>query len=206
MAREYSRRAADDRELMAIFERTYGPVKQNPLTAPGAIRRKRPERTGFEPVQKEVRKVETSGNRRRFVLVDGYNLIHAWPELAELAKTDFGASRDRLIEILCNYQGFTQAQVIVVFDAYRVRGGTGSRERVRNIDVIYTKEAETADMYIERVTHEIAKENDVRVVTSDGLEQMIILGHGATRTSSREFVEEIRLIDQAIRDVMNTVN
>ncbi|MDY5422908.1 translation factor GTPase family protein [Hornefia butyriciproducens] len=206
MAREYSRRAADDRELMAIFERTYGPVKQNPLTAPGATRRKRPERTGFEPVQKEVRKVKTSGNRRRFVLVDGYNLIHAWPELAELAKTDFGASRDRLIEILCNYQGFTQAQVIVVFDAYRVRGGTGSRERVRNIDVIYTKEAETADMYIERVTHEIAKENDVRVVTSDGLEQMIILGHGATRTSSREFVEEIRLIDQAIRDVMNTVN
>lgn len=206
-ARQYRAELVSDKELMAIFERTYGPVKSNPLTAPGRnVHKKppakRPARTGFEPVPKEVRKGRVTPARDQYVLIDGYNLIHAWEELDQLAKTDFGSARERLVDILCNYRGFTRANVIVVFDAYKVKGGVGSKERIRNIDVIYTKEAETADMYIERVTHEIARKHDVRVVTSDGLEQLIILGHGAVRTSSREFVREVQEIEAAIRQVL----
>ena len=104
------------------------------------------------------------------------------------------------MDILCNYRGFTEYEVIVVFDAYKVKGGVGSQERIRNVDVVYTREAETADMYIEKVTHEIARKHDVRVVTSDGLEQLIILGHGALRISSREFIEEVHRIEDAIRE------
>ena len=118
---------------------------------------------------------------------------------------DFGAARDQLVDILCNYQGFTQQEVIVVFDAYKVKGGVGSHQKIRNIYVVYTREAETADMYIEKVTHEIAKKHRVRVVTSDGLEQLIILGHGAVRTSSREFVEEIEYVEDAVLQAIRNI-
>ena len=101
---------------------------------------------------------------------------------------------------MCNYQGFTQEAVIVVFDAYKVKGNHGSTEKVRGVSVVYTKEAETADMYIEKVTHEIAKKHLVRVVTSDALEQMIILGHGALRISAREFRSEMDKVESAIRE------
>ena len=140
------------------------------------------------------------------MLIDGYNLIHAWKELDQLAQKDFSAARERLIDILCNYQGFTQYEVILVFDAYKVKGGIGSQEKVRNINVVYTKEAETADMYIEKVTHEIARKYDTRVVTSDGMEQLIILGHGALRISSREFVEDVLDIDDAIAEAIEERN
>ncbi len=136
-------------------------------------------------------------------MIDGYNLIHAWDELDDLAKMNFASARERLIDILCNYQGFTEYVVIVVFDAYKVKGGIESSTKVRNINVVYTKEAETADMYIERVTHQMAGKKKVRVVTSDGLEQLIIMGHGALRTSSREFVEEIRKVEKAIYDAFS---
>ena len=134
--------------------------------------------------------------------MDGYNVMNSWPELKELAKTDYGAARDQLIDILRNYQGFTGEKVTVVFDAYRVEGGSGSLTKIPNIEVVYTKENETADSYIEKVTLRLAKKHKVRVVTSDDLVQKIAFGHGALRCSSREFREEVKQIEEAIRRVI----
>jgi ribosomal protection tetracycline resistance protein len=195
-ARDYGRTIATDKELMDIFERTYGPVKSRHFDKPAArVRVMPPER-----YRGRERAADRSG--RTFVLVDGYNLIHAWDEMEQLAARDFGAAREKLIDRLCNYQGFTRYEVIVVFDAYKVKGGIGSSEKFRNINVVYTKEAETADMYIEKTTHEMARKHTVRVVTSDGLEQLIIMGHGALRTSSREFVNEMKKVEEAILSVI----
>ncbi|MBQ9632277.1 MAG: NYN domain-containing protein, partial [Lachnospiraceae bacterium] len=135
------------------------------------------------------------------LLVDGYNVIHAWKELTTLAEAYLAAARGRLADILCNYQGFTGLETILVFDAYKVKGGLGSVNRYHNIYIIYTKEAETADAYIEKATHEIAAEHDVTVVTSDGLVQLIVLGAGAVRMSSAELFEEVsRVADEGISD------
>ena len=140
-----------------------------------------------------------------YLLVDGYNIIFAWEELAELAKTDLDAARHRLIQILCNYQGYRRCELILVFDAYKVKGNPGNIERQHGIHVVYTKEAETADMYIEKVTHTLAKEHRVRVATSDGLEQIIILGHGAVRVPARQFREEVEQVERAIREILESL-
>ncbi|MDY3257720.1 MAG: NYN domain-containing protein, partial [Ruminococcus callidus] len=134
------------------------------------------------------------------ILVDGYNVIHAWKELNDISVSNFGAARDRLLEILSNYQAYRKCLLIVVFDAYKVKGGKGSKSKYDNIYVVFTKEAETADMYIEKTTHEISKNYRVRVATSDGLEQIIILGRGAARISAREFEKEVNMVTQEIRD------
>ena len=131
--------------------------------------------------------------------MDGYNIIFAWDELNALAKESLDAARHRLMDILCNYQGFKKCVLILVFDAYRVPGSPGSIEQYHNIHVVYTKEAETADMFIERVTHEIGRNRRVRVATSDGMEQVIILGHGALRVSARMFHEEVQDVEKEIR-------
>lgn len=131
--------------------------------------------------------------------MDGYNIIFAWDELNALSKESLDAARHRLMDILCNYQGFKKCVLILVFDAYRVPGSPGSIEQYHNIHVVYTKEAETADMFIERVTHEIGKNRRVRVATSDGMEQVIILGHGALRVSARMFHEEVQDVEKEIR-------
>ena len=123
--------------------------------------------------------------------MDGYNIIHAWDELKELARADLSAARKALMDILSNYQGFRKCEVIVVFDAYKVKGNPGSVSKYHNIHVVYTKEAETADNYIEKVTYELGRKYQVRVATSDGVEQLIILGHGALRVSARMFRMEI---------------
>ena len=128
--------------------------------------------------------------------MDGYNIIFAWDELTALARTDVSAARQALEDILSNYQGIRKCVVILVFDAYKVKGNPGSVEKKDNIYVVYTKEAETADAYIEKATYDLGKNHRVRVATSDGLEQMIILGHGALRLSARTFKAEI---EQAIR-------
>ena len=138
------------------------------------------------------------------MLVDGYNIIFAWDELKELAKDNLNMARDRLIDILCNYQGFKQCNLILVFDAYKVKGNVGSAEKIDNINVVYTKEAETADMYIEKITHEIGKKHRVRVATSDNLEQIIILGNGATRLSANELLQEVKLAEKTIMDIINS--
>jgi predicted RNA-binding protein with PIN domain len=130
--------------------------------------------------------------------VDGYNVIFSWNRLHKMAEDDIAAAREMLVNILCNYQGFKKCEVILVFDAYKVKG-TREVEQVHGISIVYTKEAETADMYIEKVSHQLAKKHRVRVVTSDALEQLIILGGGALRVSSREFEAEVREAEAEIR-------
>ncbi|MDE7297386.1 MAG: NYN domain-containing protein [Lachnospiraceae bacterium] len=135
-----------------------------------------------------------SGDLPEYLLVDGYNVIFAWEELAELARENLDSARQRLMDILCNYQGFVQCRLILVFDAYRVRGGRGEVQQYHNIHVVYTREAETADMYIEKVSHELGRKYRVTVATSDALEQLIVIGQGAVRISSRELKEEVELV------------
>ena len=188
-AMAYRATLEEDAELLKIFERTYGPIKRDPLAA-------------FRPVQKRERPdfaAEQWETAPEYLLVDGYNIIFAWDELNALSKESLDAARHKLMDILCNYQGFQKCVLILVFDAYRVPGSPGSIEQYHNIHVVYTKEAETADMFIERVTHEIGRNRRVRVATSDGMEQIIILGHGALRVSARMFHEEVQNVEKQIR-------
>ena len=187
-----------DKELMRIFEMTYGPIKRKSGEAMHT-----PRSAGSERIKPP--KAVPLPEGPEYLLVDGYNIIFAWEELAELARTDLDAARHRLIQILCNYQGYRRCELILVFDAYKVKGNPGSIERQHGIHVVYTKEAETADMYIEKVTHTLAKEHRVRVATSDGLEQIIILGHGAVRVPARQFREEVEQVVQAIREILESL-
>ena len=134
--------------------------------------------------------------------MDGYNVIFAWEELERLARQDVAAARGALEDILSNYQGFRRCVVILVFDAYKVKGNPGSVERRNGIYVVYTKEAETADAYIEKTTYEIAREHRVRVVTSDGAEQLIILGHGALRLPAASFRREVEEAEGEISAIL----
>ena len=136
-------------------------------------------------------------------MVDGYNVIFAWDDLHALADENIEAARRALMDALCNYRGFKPCRVILVFDAYKVRGGQGAVEQYYNIDVVYTREAETADMYIEKVTYEIGRHHRVRVVTSDGAEQLIILGHGALRISARAFRAELDEVNRQIAEYID---
>ena len=191
-AAAYRATLEEDEELLKIFERTYGPIKRDPLAA-------------FRPVQKRERPdfaAEQWTIAPEYLLVDGYNIIFAWEELNALSKQSLDAARKKLADILCNYQGFKKCVVILVFDAYRVPGSPGSIEQYHNIHIVYTKEAETADMFIEHVTHEIGKDRRVRVATSDGMEQIIILGHGALRVSARMFHEEVQQVEKEIKQLI----
>ena len=136
--------------------------------------------------------------RKKYVLVDGYNVIFAWKELDELSRSNLESARTKLMDILCNYQGYTGVELILVFDAYKVKGNPGEVFDYHNIHVVYTKEAQTADAYIERTTHVIANSQnaDVTVVSSDGLVQMIVVGEGARRISSREFEGVIKRVNE----------
>ena len=188
-AMAYRATLEEDAELLKIFERTYGPIKRDPLAAFRPTQKR--ERPDFDAQQWEI--------LPEYLLVDGYNIIFAWDELNALAKDSLEAARHKLMDILCNYQGYQKCVLILVFDAYRVPGSPGAIEQYHNIHVVYTKEAETADMFIERVTHEIGKSRRVRVATSDGMEQVIILGHGALRVSARMFHEEVQNVEKQIR-------
>ncbi|MEG2164871.1 MAG: TetM/TetW/TetO/TetS family tetracycline resistance ribosomal protection protein [Ruthenibacterium sp.] len=179
----------EDRELLAIYERTYGPVHRDVKNV-------------FRPPQKEPPQINTPAPQfagREYLLVDGYNIIFAWDELAVLAQENLDAARQNLIQRLCNYQGYHPCELILVFDAYKLKGNVGAVEKIHNISVVYTKEAETADMYIEKATQTLGQNRYVRVATSDGIEQMIILGHGALRVSARAFHAEVLAVEQAIR-------
>lgn len=195
-----------DKELMQIFEQTYGPVKgrsnnpnQNHFTFT-----KSSENQSENKKHNSVRTPKYSGTE--YLLVDGYNVIFAWDSLKALAKDNVDGARNTLINILCNYQGYKKCEVILVFDAYKVKGNTGDVEKIDNINVVYTKEAETADMYIEKVSHKLAKNNKVRVVTSDALEQLIILEGGALRVSSKEFFYEIKQAEDDIRNIISQIH
>lgn len=190
-----------DKELLAIFERTYGPIRRRGeragqdarITARKAFdSAKTPARTPAAP--------PPAGPE--YLLVDGYNVIFAWDDLKAIAQDNLDAARRRLMDILCNYAGYRRCVPILVFDAYRVKGGSREIEHWHGLHVIYTREAETADMFIERATHELARAHRVRVVTSDGAEQIIILGNGALRVSARAFRQEVAAVDAEIREFL----
>ena len=183
-----------DKELMQIFEATYGSFKRKQV----------PQSYELSPSVEDkppVRSKEPS-DEKKYILVDGYNVIFSWENLKRLAEDNIDAARDTLTNILCNYQGYHKCELILVFDAYKVKGQKEEVEKFGGISVVYTKEAETADMYIEKVTHRIAKHNRVYVVTSDRMEQLIILGNGALRISSRAFLEEVRQTENEIRQII----
>ncbi len=183
----------EEKELEAIFTRTFGVPK-----------RRDPKENARREVFNEKPRASTPGVKFReklpeYLLVDGYNVIFAWEELSELAKTNIDGARGKLMDILCNYQGFRQCSLILVFDAYRVEGHREEVLPYHNIHVVYTREAETADQYIERTAHEIGRKYQVTVATSDKLEQIIIRGQGCVMMSARELREEIQRISQEIR-------
>lgn len=170
----------EDEELENIFIRTYGPIKQHQTNT----------------LTKKIISNTTYKYMPECLLVDGYNIIHSWPELKELAKDNLDAARTRLIDIMCNYQGYKKCILILVFDAYKVKNNLGSSYKYHNIYIVYTKEAQTADMYIERTTHELASKYNITVATSDALEQLIVLGQGGKRISSRELRLEVEKLDK----------
>lgn len=195
-ARKYVEYAVSDKELMEIFERTYGKIKTDPRRA---FKKSKTEIAD----NKTVKLPQYSGPD--YLLVDGYNIIFAWDELKKIAEENLDAARGELINMMCNYQGFSGCELILVFDAYKVKGKFREIERYLNINIVYTKESETADTYIERVSHELSKNHRVRVATSDGIEQMIILGNGAMRISASEFHERYQDSQKAIREYISSI-
>lgn len=187
----YSGSYEEEEELQAIFERTFGPMKR--------------DRTAF---QKKTVHSSTPATRYRagkprqeeYLLVDGYNIIFSWEELNELAKENIHAACDKLMDILSNYQGYRKCTLILVFDAYKVEGHVEEIVTYHNIYVVYTKEAETADQYIEKTVHRIGRQYQVTVATSDGLEQVIIMGQGAHRISARGLKKEIEDTEKTARE------
>ena len=190
--RGYASQLALDKELEEIFARTYGAVKPRAFHSVKATTK--PKERPWKGLKQRTGK--------DYLLVDGYNIIHAWEDLSALAREDLDGARAKLIDLLRNYQSWRGCQVIVVFDAYKVKGGKGAVEQLGDLYVVYTKEAETADMYIERTTYQLSRDNRVRVATSDGLEQMIILGHGAQRMSAAELKYETDQVMAQIRDTI----
>ena len=155
----------------------------------------------YDPVASGYKGKETVQNSgTSYLLVDGYNIIFSWNELKDLAKTNLDAARSRLLDTMCNYQGMKKCELIVVFDAYRVQNHATEALDYHNIHVVYTKEAETADTYIERFAHEHGRKHYVRVATSDRLEQVIITGQGCHMVSAAEFEEEVTSLEEMIRE------
>ena len=190
----FQTRLYSDEKLMAVFERTYGKID-------------RPERQAMrrEPERIKSSKPRPLPNVPDYLLVDGYNIIFAWDELKKFAKTSLDHARHRLEDILANYAGVKECEVILVFDAYKVKGQKGEIENKGKVTIVYTNEAETADMYIERTTHELKKARRIRVATSDYAEQLIILGNGALRVSAGEFLLEVEGVERAIRKMIESV-
>lgn len=185
-----------DEELNEIFERTYGPIKRREINEVKVIKAVRPKEVIYKGIS-------DAKHKEKFLLVDGYNIIFAWEELNGLAQINLDAARDKLIDILSNYQSFVGIKLMVVFDAYKVKGFKGEQKEYNNILVVFTKEAQTADAYIERFAHENGKKYDITVATSDGLEQIIISGQGCMILSAREFREEVKKIEKRINEVLN---
>lgn len=186
----------EDKELMRIFESTYGKIKQRAVS-------ERVENSAQEQ-KPQSRRSKPRERGEAYLLIDGYNLIFAWEELKKLADSDLSHARDTLIHLMCNYRGFKKCNLILVFDAYKRRDNDGSVEECGGITVVYTKERQTADAYIEKASYDLAQKHSVRVVTSDYVEQLIILGNGATRVSAREFIDEVEATAADIRELIDT--
>lgn len=197
---------ATEKELEEIFTRTYGPIRSR------VGEEDLPRRSVKGWKRSHARMDDTSSSyvgrtknrnippEKEYLLVDGYNIIFAWEDLKDLADANIDAARDKLTDMLSNYQGYKKCTLILVFDAYKVKGNPGSVQKYHNIHVVYTKEAETADQYIEKTVHEIGRKSHVTVATSDRLEQVIILGQGGTRMSARELREDMELVAGQIRE------
>lgn len=185
-----------DKELEEIFQRTYGPIQKAPANPPTAYA---PKPSTDVSTDKPKQNAPEKKQKDAYLLVDGYNIIFAWEELKDLAETDLGAARDRLMDILSNYQGYVKCTLILVFDAYKVPGNNREIFKYHNIHIVYTKEAETADQYIEKTAHQIGRTCQVTVATSDALEQIIIRGQGCLLLSARELKEEIQQVASLIR-------
>ena len=183
---------ADDKELEAIFTRTYGESKRK-LSYDSGPRQVVYDAGTYNRTKKEEPVEE-------YLLVDGYNILYAWDELRELMKVTLDGARHRLMDMLCNYQGYRRCNLIVVFDAYKVAGGTGSVQDYHNIHVVYTKEAETADQYIEKFAHEMGRKYRVTVATSDGLEQVIIRSQGCLLMSASDLAEDMERVSRQIEE------
>ena len=196
---------AEEDELRRIFERTYGPIKSRfgddePDNGRSAKSWKRASRViSADPPDKRSHAAKKAVEKE-YLLIDGYNIVFAWEDLREMALQDIMAARDKLIDMLVDFAGFRKEHVILVFDAYKVRGGRGEVIHVGGIDVIYTKEAETADLYIEKAAHELSKKYKVTVATSDAVEQVIIYGAGAYRMSAQNLLEELLLTKGLMRE------
>lgn len=191
----YSFSYDDDPELLTIMEREFG-SKQKERDRYSSYHKQ----TVSTPVR-HTTVIKENEPKKEYLLVDGYNIIFAWEELNELAKASIDAARNKLMDILSNYQGFIGCTLILVFDAYKVKGNQGEVQKYHNIYVVYTKEAETADQYIEKTTHEIGRKYKVTVATSDALEQVIVMGQGAYRISARDFYEEVARTEKQIREI-----
>ncbi|MBQ8764384.1 MAG: TetM/TetW/TetO/TetS family tetracycline resistance ribosomal protection protein [Clostridia bacterium] len=196
-AKKTSSSYSDD-ELMAIFERTYGKIVRKNHNA-----MRTPKDAAPPKKHRSVPQKQGPG----YLLIDGYNIIFAWDELKEVAKDNLEDARNMLIDRVCSYRALHSQEIILVFDAYKVKGNRGEVEKIHNISVVYTKEAQTADAYIEKTAHELGKKHHVQVATSDGLEQMIILGSGAVRISAAAFIKDMedtgREIEKILRDISN---
>ena len=197
---------ATEKELEEIFERTYGPIRKLGEEPPAGRSVKGWKKSRWDPLEgygkstSDYKQKKTPDGEKEYLLVDGYNIIFAWEDLKELAASNIDGAREKLMDILCNYQGFKKCTLIMVFERYKVKGNQDIVETYHNIHVVYTKEAETADQYIEKTVHEIGRKYRVTVATSDQLEQVIILGQGGRRMSARELLEDVIEVRQQIRE------
>ena len=191
---DYHGTVEEDKELMRIFESTYGKIKSR--TPAERVENAAPA----APKPEKPKKQKPRGEE--YIIIDGYNFIFAVEKLRAIAEGDLARARDVLIRMMCDYSSFRKCRVIIAFDAYKRRGGEGSVQEIGRVTVVYTKEAQTADSFIERTTYETAREHSVRVVTSDFQEQLVILGSGGLRVSAREFYGEIMETTKLIREVI----
>lgn len=197
--RSVSAPQAFDKELQMIFERTYGPIKQRDMRPKGSI-------SGNELNSREHVNVPDPNTDPEYLLIDGYNILHAWDDLKKISETDIDTARQMLMDRICHYQSVNKCICILVFDAYRVPRDVEDVLQYHNISVVFTKQAETADTYIERATYEIGRKHRVRVATSDMAEQMIVMGHGARRMSANELRMEVDAAVDRLRDKLDEWN
>ena len=177
----------DDKELEAIMEREFGPIRRRQYS---------------EAVLDTPKTAHAAERKKEYIIVDGYNLIFAWEGLAALAKENFDAARHILTDILCNYRGYTKCELVLVFDGYKVKGNAGEKSDYNGIHLVFTKENETGDMYIEKLVEEVGKNYSVRVVTSDNLIQVSALRAGVLRMPAREFIKEIERVNDQIKEII----
>ena len=194
---EYKGTVEEDKELMRIFESTYGKIK------PRVVSEKQENSADMPKKQEKPRKPKPQGDD--YLIIDGYNFIFANERFRNLAEADISLARDTLTRIMCDYSAFKKCKVIIVFDAYKRKGGEGHAESYGDVSVVYTKESETADRYIEKTTHDIADKHKVCVVTSDYQEQLIVLGSGGLRVSASEFIKELDLTDKEIKEAIDSL-